>query len=251
MRSTKTILVISGHAEGEVGDVIVGGVVPPAGDTLWEQRNWIARDQTLRNFVLNEPRGGVFRHVNLLVPPKHPEVQMGWIVMEPADTPPKSGSNAICLATVLLDSGIIPMEEPVTHMTLEPPRGIVRVRAQCQDCKAQSITVQNLSSFAGEVGLMLDVPEIGRIKVYTAYGGDSFVVVVDARALGLTLAAPEAGRLAELGVRITNVANAQLRFHHPENAEWTHFSFCLFAAPVAREGSHVNTTAPVASSSVR
>jgi proline racemase len=68
---------VSCHAEGEVGDVIVGGVAPLPGKTLWEQRTWIVKDQTLRNFMLNEPRGGVFRHVNLLVPPSHPEMQMG------------------------------------------------------------------------------------------------------------------------------------------------------------------------------
>ena len=149
MRTTKTIHVVSCHAEGEVGDVIVGGVAPPPGETLWEQRNWIAKDQTLRNFVLNEPRGGVFRHMNLLVPPKHPDAQMGWIIMEPEDTPPMSGSNSICVATVLLDSGIIPMVEPVTEMTLEAPGGLIHVRAQCSDGKAQSITVKNLPSFAG------------------------------------------------------------------------------------------------------
>ena len=80
MRSNKAIHVISCHAEGEVGDVIVGGVAPPPGATLWEQRTWIEKDQSLRNFMLNEPRGGVFRHVNLLVPPKNPIAQMGWII---------------------------------------------------------------------------------------------------------------------------------------------------------------------------
>jgi proline racemase len=244
MRSTKTIHVVSCHAEGEVGDVIVGGVAPPPGETLWEQRNWIAKDQTLRNFVLNEPRGGVFRHVNLLVPPKHPDAQMGWIIMEPEDTPPMSGSNSICVATVLLDSGIIPMTEPITEMVLEAPGGIIRVRANCLDGKAKSITVQNLPSFVGEIGAVIEVPDFGPLNVDTAYGGDSFVVV-DAQSLGFELDASEAGQLAELGVRITNAANRQLRFHHPENAEWNHFSFCLFAGPLERKGSHLTTTAAV------
>ncbi|MFV2053327.1 trans-3-hydroxy-L-proline dehydratase [Aliiroseovarius sp. YM-037] len=245
MRSIKTIHVVSCHAEGEVGDVIVGGVAPPPGETLWEQRNWIAKDQTLRNFVLNEPRGGVFRHVNLLVPPKHPDAQMGWIIMEPEDTPPMSGSNSICVATVLLDSGIIPMEEPVTELVLEAPGGLIRVRAECRDGKAQSITVQNLPSFTGEIGATLDVPGLGRLSVDTAYGGDS-CVVVDAESLGFDLIAHEAGQLAELGVRITNAANRQLRFHHPENPEWAHFSFCLFAGPLERQGAHLTTKAAVA-----
>ena len=245
MRSIKTIHVVSCHAEGEVGDVIVGGVAPPPGETLWEQRNWIAKDQTLRNFVLNEPRGGVFRHVNLLVPAKHPDAQMGWIIMEPEDTPPMSGSNTICVATVLLDSGIIPMVEPITEMVLEAPGGLVRVQAECRKGKAQSITVQNLPSFVGELARTLTVPGFGEVLVDIAYGGDSFVVV-DAALLGFNLDAPEAGRLAKLGVQITNAANEQLNFHHPENSEWDHFSFCLFAGPLEREGNQLRTKAAVA-----
>ncbi|ABD54446.1 trans-3-hydroxy-L-proline dehydratase [Jannaschia sp. CCS1] len=245
MRSSKTIHVVSCHAEGEVGDVIVGGVAPPPGKTLWEQRTWVAKDETLRNFMLNEPRGGVFRHVNLLVPPVHPEAQMGWIIMEPEDTPPMSGSNSICVSTVLLDSGIIPMTEPITEMTLEAPGGLVRVRAECANGKAERITVRNVPSFAGELGVPLDVPNLGQISVDTAFGGDSFVVV-DAAALGFKLVASEAKALADLGVAITNAANAQLTFHHPDNPDWRHFSFCLFAGPITRQGHHLTTSAAVA-----
>ena len=232
MRSSKTVHVISAHAEGEVGDVIVGGVLPPPGETLWAQSRWIAQDQTLRNFVLNEPRGGVFRHVNLLVPPKHPEADAAFIIMEPEDTPPMSGSNSICVATVLLDAGLVPMVEPETTLTLEAPGGLVRVRARCRDGKAERIFVQNVPSFAADLDLPLQVEGLGDIKVDTAYGGDSFVVV-DAAALGLDLVADEAHRIAKLGVSITNAANAQLKFRHPDNPDWTHFSFCLFAGPLS------------------
>ena len=83
MRSNKIIHVISAHAEGEVGDVIVGGVSPPPGDSLWQQRTFIAQNQSLRNFLLNEPQDGVFRHVNLLVPPKNPKAHAAFIIMEP------------------------------------------------------------------------------------------------------------------------------------------------------------------------
>ncbi|NOD88021.1 MULTISPECIES: proline racemase family protein [unclassified Ruegeria] len=231
MRSSKTIHVISAHAEGEVGDVIVGGVAPPPGETVWAQRNFIAQDQTLRNFVLNEPRGGVFRHVNLLVPPKHPEADAAWIIMEPEDTPPMSGSNSICVSTVLLDGGIIPMQEPETNMVLEAPGGLVRVRAECSNGKARRIFVQNLPSFADELSVPLEVPGLGTITVDTAYGGDSFVMV-DAKALGFEIAEHEARDIAGLGVKITNAANEQLGFSHPENPEWDHISFCAFCGPL-------------------
>ncbi len=236
MRSTKVIHVVSCHAEGEVGDVIVGGVAPPPGATIWDQRSWIAQDQTLRNFVLNEPRGGVFRHVNLLVPPKHPEAQAAWIIMEPEDTPPMSGSNSICVSTVLLDTGIIPMQEPVTEMLLEAPGGLVRVRADCANGKAERITVENLPSFAGKMSVPLEVEGLGTLTVDTAFGGDSFVVV-DAPALGLALEIDEARDLAVLGVQITNAANAQLGFHHPDRPDWRHHSFCLFAGAWQRDAA--------------
>ncbi|MGB2063600.1 MAG: trans-3-hydroxy-L-proline dehydratase [Marinomonas gallaica] len=231
MRSVKTIHVISAHAEGEVGDVIVGGVTPPPGDTLWAQRTHIANDQTLRNFVLNEPRGGVFRHVNLLVPPKHPDADAAFIIMEPEDTPPMSGSNSICVATVLLDSGILPMQEPYTDLTLEAPGGLVHIRAECRAGKAQRIFVNNVPSFAAELNVPLQVEGLGTIYVDTAYGGDSFVMV-DADKLGYGLIPSEAKDLAQLGVKLTQAANAQLRFQHPTNLEWTHFSFCGFCGPL-------------------
>ncbi|ASM75633.1 trans-3-hydroxy-L-proline dehydratase (plasmid) [Pseudosulfitobacter pseudonitzschiae] len=245
MRSTKTIHVISAHAEGEVGDVIVGGVLPPPGDTVWEQSRWIARDQTLRNFVLNEPRGGVFRHVNLLVPPKHPDAQAAWIIMEPEDTPPMSGSNSICVSTVLLDAGLVPMQEPETHMVLEAPGGLVRVRAECRNGKAERIHVQNVPSFAAELDQKLEVEGLGTLTIDTAYGGDSFVVV-DAAALGFSLIESEAHDIAKLGVRITNAANDQLGFTHPENADWQHISFCLFAGPLTDGPQGLTTGAAVA-----
>ena len=225
--------------------MIVGGVAPPPGDTIWEQSRFIASDQTLRNFVLNEPRGGVFRHVNLLVPPKHPEADAAFIIMEPEDTPPMSGSNSICVATVLLDSGIIPMTEPVTEMVLEAPGGLVRVRADCKDGKAERITVENVASFADQLGVKLHVDGVGSLVVDTAYGGDSFVIV-DAQKLGFEIREDEAADIARLGVKITNAANEQLGFTHPENADWDHISFCLFAGPLARKNGALRARAAVA-----
>jgi proline racemase len=234
MRSTKAIHIINAHAEGEVGDVIVGGVAPPPGDTLWEQSRFIARDQTLRNFVLNEPRGGVFRHVNLLVPPKNQKAQMGFIIMEPEDTPPMSGSNCICVATVLLDTGIISMQEPETRLILEAPAGLIEVRASCAHGKAQSITLRNVPAFASHLGAMIQVDGIGKVKVDTAYGGDSFVMA-DAVDFGLAITPSDARQVAEMGRKLVKAANEQLPFHHPELPEWKRYSFCFMRGPLEKE----------------
>jgi len=198
---------------------------------LWEQRTFIERDDSLRNFVLNEPRGGVFRHVNLLVPPKHPEADAAFIIMEPNYTPPMSGSNSICVATVLLDSGILPMVEPVTELVLEAPGGLIRVSAECKDGKARRITLQNMPSFVANQGSTLKVPGLGTLSVDTAFGGDSFVIV-DADNLGFSILPDEARDMAKAGSLISAAANEQLGFEHPMHPDWNHISFCLFAGPL-------------------
>ena len=234
MRTSKVIHIVSCHAEGEVGDVIVGGVPPPPGDTIWDQRTFIAEDETLRNFVLNEPRGGVFRHVNLLVPPKSAPAQMGWIIMEPADTPPMSGSNSICVSTVLLETGILPMTEPETSLVLEAPGGLVRVRAACRAGRVERVTVTSVPSFVDRIDASIEIAGIGTISVDTAYGGDSFVLV-DAAALGFQLVPNEARDLAQMGMLVVAAANEQLGFVHPEQAAWDHISFCQFTGPLRIE----------------
>ena len=231
MRSQRLVQIVGCHAEGEVGDVIIGGVAPPPGDTLWEQSRFIARDESLRRFVLNEPRGGVFRHVNLLVPPKDPRAAMGFIIMEPEDTPPMSGSNSLCVATVLLETGILPMTEPETVMVLEAPGGLIRVHAVCNDGRVESVRVHNVPSFATRLGTALEVEGLGTLKADIAYGGDSFVLV-DSQALGFGLSPDEARDIVEAGMRIRRAANEQLGFVHPNNPEWRHISFCQIAAPV-------------------
>jgi proline racemase len=214
--------------------VIVGGVLPPLGNSLWNKARWLDQDQKLRRFVLNEPRGGVFKHVNLLVPAQNPKAQQGFIIMEPEHTPPMSGSNSICVSTVLLDTGMIPMTEPVTEFILEAPGGLVPVKAYCENGKAKSIEIHNVASFADQLDVYVEVEGLGSLKVDTAYGGDSFVIV-DAAELGFEIKPDEAKDLAEIGSIITAAANQQLGFNHPTNSDWNHISFCELALPLFEE----------------
>ena len=241
MQTSKVIHVVSCHAEGEVGDVVVGGVAPPPGETLWEQSRFIANDGALRNFLLNEPRGGVFRHFNLLVPPKNPRAQMGFIIMEPEDTPPMSGSNSICVATVLLDSGILPMQEPQTRLTLEAPGGLIEVVADCRDGKAERIHVQNVAFVRRQAR------RAARGRGPRLHEGRHRLWRRQLRhrrraGLGFAIRPDEARDLAEMGMKIAAAANAQLGFTHPENADWNHISFCQFAGPLGARGRRPDRT---------
>ncbi len=234
MHSGKLIQIVSAHAEGEVGNVITGGVLPPPGETLWEMRDWLETDGTLRSIVLNEPRGGVFKHVNLLVPPRHPDAAAGFLIMEPAHTPPMSGSNAMCVATVLVGTGMIAAREPFVDFTLEVPAGLVAVRVYCEQGHARSVELQNVPSFADRLDAPLEVEGLPTLSVDTAFGGDSFVIV-DAEKLGFAIAPDEGHDIATLGARITRAANEQIGFSHPEK-EWNHISFTQFSGPLTREG---------------
>jgi proline racemase len=231
VRTSKIVHVVSCHAEGEVGDVIVGGVSPPPGDTIWEQSRFIAGDDTLRAFVLNEPRGGVFRHANLLVPPKHPEAHVGWIIMEPEDTPPMSGSNAMCVATVLVETGLVAMSEPETELVLDAPGGLVRVRVACSGGRAQRVTVVNVPSFVDRLDAHVEVPGLGTIRGDVAYGGDSFVLV-DGRALGFDFTPEEARDMALVGTKITAATNEQIPFDIGGRTGLSSVSFCQITAPL-------------------
>jgi proline racemase len=230
---TGPIDVVGCHAEGEVGDVIVAGVAPPPGDTVWAQSRWIAADGRLRRLLGNEPRGGVFKHVNLLVPPTDSAADIGFIIMEPEDTPPMSGSNSMCVATVVLETGIVAMTEPTTIITLQAPGGLVEAVAECRDGKVVNVTIRNVASFAAGRDLIVHLDGVGDLRVDTAFGGDSFVMV-DAADLGIAVVPDAARELAALGSRLTRAANEQLRFAHP-TTDWTHFSFCQIAGPLERD----------------
>ncbi|SVE17046.1 uncharacterized protein METZ01_LOCUS469900, partial [marine metagenome] len=175
-----------------------------------------------------------FRHVNLLVPAKNPKAQMGWIIMEPEDTPPMSGSNSMCVATVLLETNILPMTEPVTRLTLEAPGGLVEVEARCRERRVESVAVRNVPSFHDQLDVTIEVEGLGTLTADTAYGGDTFVIV-DAEQLGFEVAPDEAADIARIGVQITRAANEQVGFRHPDNVDWDHFSFCMLTAPLRRE----------------
>lgn len=215
--------------------MVVGGVQPPPGRSLWEQSRFIAQDGELRDFLLNEPRGGVFRHVNLLVPPFDPRAHSGFIIMEPEDTPPMSGSNSLCVAAVLLNTGQVEMVEPETEVILEAPAGIVSITAHCHDGDVQSLSLLNVPSFVERRDEILQVPGLGDIRVDTAFGGDTFVIA-SAADLGIEIRPENGKQIAQIGRALCDAANDQWQFEHPQLPDWTHFSFAYITGSLAQDG---------------
>jgi proline racemase len=209
MRSRRTITVVGCHAGGEVGNVVVDGVAPPPGTTVLEQMQALRADDSLRRFLLREPRGSLASHANLIVPATREDCAFGYIIMEPIEYPLMSGSNTICVATVLLETGRVPMDEPETTMRLEAPAGVVEIRATCRDGRVESVELTNVPAFAAQLGARLDVEGLGTIAVDVAFGG-MWYAIADAAALGFAIEPHEARALCEVGERIRLAVKAQL-----------------------------------------
>src|SRR5215813_4850855 len=198
MRAQRAITVVGCHAGGEVGNVVVGGVLPPPGDTVFEQMQALARDDSLRRLLLREPRGSVAQHANLIVPPTRDDCVAGFIVMEPTEYPPMSGSNAICVTTVLLETGMVELREPETTLRLEAPGGVVEVTAACRDGRCESVELTNVPCFADRLAAPLEVEGLGVVEVDVAFGG-MWYAIADAQALGFALEPDEARELSRVG----------------------------------------------------
>src|SRR3954470_9470186 len=218
MRSSRAITVVGCHAGGEVGNVVVGGVLPPPGATVFERMVALRADDRLRRLLLREPRGSVAVHANLIVPSLRPDCDAGFIIMEPTEYPAMSGSNTICVATVLLETGMVEMREPETTLRLEAPAGVVEVSAACRDGRCESVELTNVPCFADRLAAPLEVEGIGTIEVDVAFGG-MWYAIADAQELGFALEPEEARELSRVGELIRVAARAQLPCAHPENAE--------------------------------
>ncbi len=230
MRTRRTITVVGCHAGGEVGNVIVGGVLPPRGATVFEQMQSLRADDSLRRLLLREPRGSVAVHANLIVPPTRSDCDAGYIIMEPTEYPAMSGSNTICVATVLLETGMVELREPETTLRLEAPGGVVEVRASCCDGRAESVELTNVPCFVDRLDAPLEVEGLGTVSVDVAYGG-MWYAIADAHALGFAIEPHEARELCAVGERIRVAAREQLPCAHPENPEIAGVSIVQLAGP--------------------
>jgi len=224
------ITVVGCHAGGEIGNVVVGGVLPPPGETVFERMLTLRADDSLRRLLLREPRGSVAVHANLVVPTLRDDCDAGFVIMEPTEYPAMSGSNTICVATVLLETGMVEMREPETTLRLEAPAGVVEVTARCRDGRCESVELTNVPCFADRIDAPLEVEGLGTISVDVAFGG-MWYAIADAHALGFALEPSEARELSRVGELVRVAAREQLPCVHPDNPEIAGVSIVELAEP--------------------
>jgi proline racemase len=247
MRLERVITAVDAHAGGEPGRVIVGGVSDVPGATMLEKRNHLAAEgDRLRQLMLREPRGYPALCANLVLPPTRPEADAGFVIMEQAEYPAMSGSNTICTATVLINEGLVPVNEPITELTLEAPAGLIRIRAAVRDGRARSITFENVPAYAARLDVPVEVPGVGSVTVDVAWGG-MFYALTDAAALGLRLTPDEGREIVRLGEMVKAAAREQIPVSHPQMPELTGISIIELTAPPTVPGAHARNTVVVSS----
>jgi proline racemase len=216
MRLARMIQAVDVHAGGEPGRVVVGGVLDVPGATMFEKAQHLEHHaDTLRKLMLNEPRGYPALCANVILPPTHPDADAGYVIMEHVEYPGMSGSNTICVATALLETGMLPMTEPVTEVVLEAPAGLIRIRASCENGKVTGVTFRNVPAFATHLDAVVEVPSLGTVTVDVAYGG-MFHVIADAEALGFRITPDEGADITRVTEMIKAAAADQLPVVHPD-----------------------------------
>jgi proline racemase len=239
------ITAVDAHAGGEPGRVITGGVLDVPGHTMFEKMTFLkTQADDLRKRMLREPRGYPAANCNLILPPTNPEADAGFVIMEQTEYPGMSGTNTICVTTVLLETGMLPMQEPVTELNLETPAGMIKVQAECANGKVKRVTFQNVPSFAVYLDTEIDVPQLGKVSVDVAYGG-MFYVISDAEALGLVLT-PDAGRdIVRVSEMIKAAAQEQLPVVHPLNPDIAGVTIAQLYGPPTHPDAHVKNAVTV------
>jgi proline racemase len=239
MRWKRTLTVVGVHAEGEYGKVVTGGVVDVPGKTMFDKMLYLRdREDGLRKFLLYEPRGAPVHSANLVLPSRNPRAALGYVIMESVEYPPMSGSNTICTVTAILETGILPMREPLTRLTLETPAGLIGVACRCRDGKVLEVKFRNVPAFVQHLGAPVEVEGLGTVTIDVAYGGMHYALV-DAPALGLRLTPDEARDICDLGQKIKAAAKAQLRVVHPENPRIRDVTITEFTGPLVRKGKRL------------
>lgn len=236
MRSRISIRAVGAHAEGEEGEVIVGGLPFIQGKTMLDKVKTMQREHDwIRTLVLNEPRGKVNKNSNILVPPVSEGSDFGLIIMESCEYVPMSGSNTICATTVALETGMVKMQEPKTTIKIDTVAGLVTAEAECSDGRCLNVKFHNVPAFVFALDQEIDVPGLGKIKVDIAWGGMIYALVNIDDIPDTRLHTSDAKKLAVLGQTIKEAIREQCPVAHPEIPSVEGVSVLEFVGPLTAD----------------
>ncbi|MFD4599410.1 proline racemase family protein [Streptomyces sp. NPDC058464] len=232
----RRIHAIDVHAEGEPGRVLIGSHLHVRGATMAERLEYCEKHlDELRRLLLREPRGYPALCGALILPPADPAADFGLVVLEQGGFRPMSGSNLICAVTALVETGAVPVTEPVTELTVDTAVGLVRVRADIENGKATRVTFANVPAFAVALDHVLELPEYGLVPVDIVFGGQ-FYVQARAADLGVRLDPSAAKELTRAGSVLRTAAQQQFPVAHPVNPGIDEISLAMLHGPSPSPG---------------
>jgi proline racemase len=234
MRSSRVFAAVESHTEGMPTRVITGGIGVIPGASMAERRlHFMAHMDDVRTLLMYEPRGHSAMSGAILQPPTRPDADWGVLFIEVSGCLPMCGHGTIGVATVLVETGMVTVTEPLTEIRLETPAGLVVAEVQVRDGAATSVTLRNVASFATELGATVDVPGLGDVEVDVAFGGN-FYAITELQALGIPFTPSDPAvrqRMLDAGLAIMDAVTEQLAPVHPEQPAITGCHHVYLAAP--------------------
>ncbi|MDL9979983.1 proline racemase family protein [Microbacterium sp. ASV49] len=231
MRARRVLQAVDSHTEGMPTRVVTGGVGRIPGATMNDRRLYAMEHlDDLRGFLMNEPRGHASMSGALLQPPARDDADWGVVFIEASGFLPMCGHGTIGVATVLVETGMVEVTEPVTEIRLDVPAGLVIARVTVEDGKAKSVTIENVPSFVERLDERIDVPGYGEISYSVAFGGN-FYALVDLDAVGLPFDRARQDDIVQAGLAIMDAINTQRPPRHPEIDGANHVHHVEFIAP--------------------
>lgn len=219
MRTTHVYHAVDSHTEGMPTRVITGGVPPIPGDTMAERRLWFMEHRDgLRKLLMREPRGHGAMSGAILQPPTRPDADWGVLYIEVSGLLPMCGHGTIGVATVLVETGMVEVTEPVTTIRLDTPAGLVIAEVAVSDGHADAVTLRNVPSFLMRSDAGVEVPGHGTVRYDLGFGGN-FYAIVKLEELGLPFDRAEKDTLLAAGLAIMDAINVADEPVHPERED--------------------------------
>jgi len=242
MRIGRVFSTIDTHTGGEPTRTIIGGLPYIPGKTVVDKMKYL-RDHMdwVRTALMFEPRGHSVMSGVILTEPTHPEADIGVVFIETGGYLPMCGHDTIGVSTALVETGMVTVEEPVTHIALDTPAGLTRVKVDVENGVAKAVTFRNIPSFVFAADVEVDVAEFGKIKMDISYGGNPYAIV-PADSVDVEICPENASKLIEHGRVIRDAVNAQVRIQHPEKDFINSCTHVEFYGEPTTPGAHVKNT---------
>jgi proline racemase len=245
MKFSRMFTAVDSHTGGNAERVIIGGVPPIPGNTMLEKLKFVLHNwDHWRTFLTHEPRGHGNMYASFITPPTVEGAHFGVLYLEPGGYATMCGHGTIAICTVLVEMGLVEAREPVTEIVLDTPAGIVRAQAEVKDGGVESVTIRNVPSFLYKAAVQVEVPDLGRLTVDIAYGGN-FYAILPAASVGLRVAPENADQVIAYGTKIWRAVNEQVEIRHPEHPEINCVNYTEFSTAATHPRAHMKNAVVV------